>query len=222
MPDRKQFVVIGLGRFGRAVARSLTALGHEVVGIEEDPELLREAHDQDIATHLVQADAANLHALREAGAADVDAAIVAIGTDLEASVLAIMNLLELGVKSIVAKAAYRRYGEVLERVGGPSVRVVYPEEQMGERVAHGLGGLGVLEEIDLDRDTSIVEVRAPRALVGRTLGELAVRQAYGVTILAILRDGTINAAPSGTDRIEKGDILAMIGPNAKLLALQQA
>ena len=222
MTSRKQFAVIGLGRFGRSVCRTLARLGHEVLGIEENDELLRAAQDEDIATHLIQADATNIHALREAGVQEVETVIVAIGTDLEASVLVVMNVLELGVKSVVAKAAYRRYGQVLERVGGDAIRVVYPEEQMGERVAHGLGGVGVMESIDLDPDTSIVEVPAPSALLGRSLAEAQVRQRYGVTVIAILRDGKVNSAPTGLDRVHRGDILALIGPNDKLLALQRA
>jgi trk system potassium uptake protein TrkA len=222
MAPRKQFAVIGLGRFGRAVCRTLTGLGHEVLGIDEDPVYIRMAQDDDVVTHVIQADATNVHAVREAGLRNMDAVVVAIGEDLEASVLIILNLLELGLTSIIAKASHRRYGDVLERVGGGHVRVVYPEEQMGERVAHGLGGLGVMESIDLDPHTSIVEIAAPRALIGRTLAEAQARQRYGVTVIAILRGGVVNAAPCGPDRVEAGDILALVGSNERLTALQQA
>lgn len=222
MAARKQFAVIGLGQFGRAVCRTLTSLGHEVMGIEEATELIRAAQDEELVTHVIEADATNIHALREAGLRNMDAAVVAIGTDLEASVLIVLNLIALGLKDIVAKASHRRYGQVIERVGGGRVRVVYPEEQMGERVAHGLGGQGVMDAIDLDPHTSIVEVAAPRSLVGRTLAEIRVRQACGVTVIAIRRGSGLNAAPSGSDRIEAGDVLALIGPNDRLTALQQA
>ena len=222
MPVRKQFAVIGLGRFGRAVCRTLLSLGHEVLGIESNRDLIRSVQDEEIATHVIEADATNLFALREAGLRNVDSVVIAIGTDLEASLLIALNLLELGQTSILAKASHRRYGMVLERVGGGQVRVVYPEEQMGERVAHSLGGLGVMESIDLDPHTSIVEVAAPRHLVGRTLAEANVRQNFGVTVIAILRAGIVNATPSGLDRVEPGDILALVGPNERLSALQQA
>ncbi len=222
MPVRKQYAVIGLGRFGRSVCRTLTSLGHEVLGVEENPELIRAAQDEEIVTHVIQMDATNIHASREAGLRNVDAAVVAIGTDLEASVLIVLNLIELGVKEIVAKASHRRYGQVIERVGAGHVRVVYPEEQMGERVAHGLGGLGVMESIDLDPHTSIIEVPAPRTMLGRTLAEVQVRQNFGVTVIAILRGDKVNAAPAGADRIELGDVLALIGPNDRLTALQRA
>lgn len=222
MPARKQFAVIGLGRFGRAVCRTLTRFGHEVMGIEADAQLIRDAQDEDLVTHVVQADAVNINALAEAGLRNMDAAVVAIGTDLEASVLIVLNLLELGVPEIVAKASHRRYGEVIERVGGGKVRVVYPEEQMGERVAQGLGGHGVMASIDLDPHTSIVEVAAPRMLVGRTLAETRLRQLHGVTVIAILRGGTLNAAPCGPDRIEAGDVVALIGPVDRLADVQRA
>lgn len=222
MATRKQFAVIGLGRFGRAVCGTLTRLGHEVMGIDEASDLTRAAQDDELVTHVVEADATNIHALREAGLRNMDAAVVAIGTDLEASVLIVLNLIELGLKDIVAKASHRRYGEVIARVGGGHVRVVYPEEQMGERVAHGLGGLGVMDAIDLDPHTSIIELSAPRALVGRTLAEAQVRQAFGVTVIAIRRGAAINTAPSGTDRVVAGDVLALIGPNERLTSLQMA
>lgn len=221
MPARKQFAVIGLGRFGRAVCRTLTSLGHEVMGIEAARDLIRAAQDEEFVTHVVEADATNIHALREAGVRNMDAVVVAIGTDLEASILIVLNLMELGVGEIIAKASHHRYGEVLQRVGGGHVRVVYPEEQMGERVAHGLGGLGVMEAIDLDPHTSIVEALAPRVLIGKTLAEARVRQSHGVTVIAIKRGGAVNAAPCGPDRIEAGDVIAMIGPNDRLTALQQ-
>lgn len=218
----KQFAVIGLGRFGAAVCRTLTGLGHEVLGMDADPELVRRAQDEDLVTHVIEADATNIHALREAGLQGMDTVVVAIGTDLEASVLIVLNLLELGLKQIVAKASHRRYGEVLARVGGGQVRVVYPEEQMGQSLANALGGLGVMASIDLDPVVSIVEVPAPPVLLGKTLGECQVRHRWGVGVIAIQRRGQLNVAPCGTDRVEAGDTLALIGPNERIQALREA
>lgn len=216
----KQFAVIGLGRFGTAVCRTLTGLGHEVLGLDADAELVRRAQDEEVVTHVIEADATNIHALREAGLTGMDTVVVAIGSNLEASVLIVLNLLELGTTQIVAKASHKRYGEVLARVGGGQVRVVYPEEQMGQTVAHGLGGLGVMASIDLDPLNSIVEVLAPAALVGYALAESRVRTRWGVSVIAIQRQDKLNAAPSGTDRIEPGDVLALIGPNERIAALR--
>ncbi len=221
MPAAKQFAVIGLGRFGSAVCRTLTGLGHEVLGIDSDPKFIRAAEDDDVVTHVIQADATNMHALREAGLRNFDVVVVAIGTNLEASVLVVLNLLELGLTTIVAKASHRRYGEVLARVGGGNIQVVFPEEQMGERVGHSLGGMGVMASIELDETYSIIEGAAPRGLVGKTLGEMQLRQRMGVSVIAILRAGKLNAAPCGTDRIEARDILAMLGPIDRITLLQQ-
>lgn len=216
---RKQFAVIGLGRFGRAVSRSLYQQGHEVLAIEESADEVRRAAAEEVATHVVQADSTDRRALEELGVAEFDAVVVAIGTDLEASVLVLLNLLELGVRRIVAKALDERHGRVLARIGGSAVQIVFPERQMGERIAGALGGTGIFEAIELDPEYSIVELPAPASFVGKTISELDLRGRYGVTLIALKGPGKLSISPLGTDRIASGDVLALVGANARLQGL---
>lgn len=221
MARHKQFAVIGLGRFGSSVCRTLQQLGHEVLGIDESAENIRHAQSEEICTHVVQADATELHALEELAIRNYDAVVVAIGTDMEASVLTVLNLIELGVSRIIAKASHDKHGKVLSRVGGPNIQVVLPETQMGERVARNLAGGEILEAIQLDPLFSIVEVTAPSSLIGKSLQEADLQGQRQMTVLAIKRRGKLTIAPLGSDRIERGDILAVIGPNDSLDAWQR-
>ncbi len=219
--QRKQFAVIGLGRFGRAVCRTLALQGHEVLGMDASEDEVRTAHAEGIATHVMQADSTDMRSLEEAGLRGMDAVVLAIGTNLEASVLTVLNLIELGIPRIVAKAAYENYGKVLKRVGGESLQVVYPEAMMGERVANALGGTAILEAIELDPEYSIAEVPAPPEVYGMSLGEADIRGRFGVTVIAIKGKGGVNIAPLRNDRIQPGDLLAVIGTNERLRALQR-
>ena len=218
---RKQFAVIGLGRFGSSVCQTLKGLGHEVLGMDSSEELTRDAHANAIATHIVRADSTDIHSLDEIGMRNFDTVVVAIGSHMEASILTVLNLLDLGVKNIIAKAGYDKHGKVLERIGGEAIRVVYPESQMGERVAHSIGGTGILEAIELDPDYSIIEIQTPASLVGKTLQEADLRARYGVTVIAILSRGKVNVAPMSDDRLNAGDVITIIGANDKLDAIQR-
>ena len=153
--------MIGLGRFGRALAGTLTRLGNEVLGVDASPKVVQ-ACAVDM-THVVQADATDVEALRQIGAADFGRAAVAIGTDIEASILATYALVDLGVPRIWAKAVTVEHGAILERVGAH--RVVFPELEMGERVAHTMVGR-TIDYVELDEDFVLIETTAPRELVG--------------------------------------------------------
>ena len=211
--QRKQFAVIGLGRFGSSVCKTLKDLGHEVLGMDASEEWARSAHVEGIATHVVRGDSTELATLDELGMRNFETVVVAIGANMEASILTVLNLLDLGVRSIVAKASHDKHGKVLERVGGDAIRVVYPESQMGARVAQSIGGTAILESIELDPNYSIVELRTPAALVGKTLQEADLRARYGVTVIAIKRGEAVNISPLSGDRLEAGDLLALIGAN---------
>lgn len=218
---RKQFAVIGLGRFGSSVCNTLKRLGHEVLGMDSSEELTREAHANHTATHVVRGDSTDIHSLDEIGMRNFDTVVVAIGSNMEASILTVLNLQDLGVKNIIAKAGYDKHGKVLERIGGEGIRVVYPESQMGERVAHAIGGVGILESLELDPNYSIIEIPTPPSLIGKTLLEADLRARYGVTVIAILSRGTVNVAPAPDDRLQGGDVITVIGANDKLDALQR-
>jgi len=185
-------VVIGLGRFGAAVAGSLIRLGHDVLGIDENAELVQSMSDH--LTHVVQADTTSGDTLRRLGVHEFGCAVVGIGTDLEASVLTVLALADLGVTEIWAKASGPKHGRILERTGAH--HVVYPEAAMGERVAHLVTGR-MIDFIELDNDFAIAKTRAPREAVGKTLGECALRTKYGVTVVGVKRprEEFIHAGP---------------------------
>lgn len=218
---RRQFAVIGLGRFGSAMATTLAELGHDVIGVDGDAERVRQLADT--ITQAVELDATDERALRSVGIQDVDVAVVSIGENIESSLLVVMQLRELGVGTIVAKAVTPLHGRILEKLGVS--RVIFPEREMAVRVAHSLVMPNVLDYIELSRDFSIVEVPAPKMFVGQTLKELALRPKYGLTLIAIKRRPSPSAAevtnisPAADEVIRPGDVLSLLGSNERLTAL---
>jgi trk system potassium uptake protein TrkA len=206
-PTGNSVVVIGLGRFGGAVAESLVRLGHDVLGIDENAELVQRWAD--LLTHVVQADTTNTDTLRRLGVADFESAVVGIGNDLEASVLTVLGLVELGVKDIWVKALSQRHGRILERTGAH--HVVYPEMAMGERVAHLVTGK-MIDFIEFDDGFAIAKTRAPRETAGKTLAESALRSRYGITIVGVKRPKTDFTYAKPDTLIEAGDLLIVSGP----------
>ena len=220
---RKQFGVIGLGRFGSAMAVTLTELGHDVIGVDGDESRVQQLAD--VITHALQIDATDDKALRAAGIHDVEVAVVSIGENIESSLLVVMQLRELGVRTIVAKAVTPLHGRILEKLGVS--RVIFPEREMAIRIAHSLVMPNVIDYIELSRDFSIVEVPAPEAFVGRTLKQLELRPRLGLTLIAIKRksgeSGAVvtNIAPAADETIRSGDILALLGSNENLSHLDR-
>jgi trk system potassium uptake protein len=176
--------VIGLGRFGGQVAESLTRLGHEVLGVDEDARLVQQWSDR--LTHVVQADATDEDVLRQIGMGEFGRAVVGIGTDIEASVLTVLALTEVGVGDIWAKAISAKHGKILRSVGAH--HVIYPEATMGERVAHLITSR-MLDFIELDDGFAIAKTRAPRDAAGRTLADIGLRTRYGVTVVGVKTQG---------------------------------
>jgi len=220
---RRTFAVIGLGRFGSAMASTLAQLGQEVIGIDNSEDQVQAMAD--IVGQTVQLEATDARALRTAGVADVDVAVISIGENIEASLLVVMQVKDLGVPTIIAKAVTPLHGRILERLG--VTRVIYPERDMAVRVAHSLVVPNVTDYIELSKDFSIVELPAPREWVGKTLKELALRPRFGLTLIAIKRrsqtgDGEItNVSPSADDRILDNDQLALLGDNDRLAQLDR-
>lgn len=200
-------VVIGLGRFGGAVAQSLVRLGHDVLAIDESAELVQSWASQ--LTHVVEADSSNADVLRRLGVQDFRHVVVAIGTDIEASVLTVLAVAELGVPDIWAKAVTTNHGRILERTGAH--HVVYPEAAMGERVAHLVTGK-MIDFIEFDDGFAIVKTRAPQEAVGKTLAESAVRSKYGITVVGVKRPQTDFTYATPETVIELGDLLIVSGP----------
>ena len=163
-------LVVGLGRFGSALAEDLQRLGHDVMAVDASGALVQEWSDR--LTHVVQADATNEAAMRQLGAASFAVAVVAIGTGIEASLLSTGVLIDLGVREVWAKAITAAHGRILERIGAG--HVVYPERDTGKRVAHLISGR-LIDYIEFDDGFAIVKMRAPREAHGRTLGDSALR-----------------------------------------------
>jgi trk system potassium uptake protein TrkA len=220
---RRTFAVIGLGRFGSAMASTLVELGQEVIGIDSDEERVQAMAD--LVSQAVQLDATDEKALRSAGIPDVDVAVISIGENIESSLLVVMQVRDLGVATTIAKAVTPLHGRILERLG--VTRVIYPERDMAIRVAHSLVVPNVTDYIELSKDFSIVELTAPAEWVGKTLKELALRPRYGLTLIAIKRrsqtgdDEITNVAPTADDRIQPNDLLALLGDNDRLSQLDR-
>ena len=177
-------LVVGLGRFGTALATTLMDLGHEVLGVDSDAENVQ--RNADVLTHVVEADATDEDVMQQLGAGEFGRAVVGIGTDLEASILTTSLLVGLQVPDIWAKAITVAHGRILERVGAH--HVVFPEHDMGRRVAHLVTGR-MLEFVPLDEGFALVELKPPKQVVGRSLGDAQVRSRHGVTVVCIKPEG---------------------------------
>jgi trk system potassium uptake protein len=213
---KQSVLVIGLGRFGAAAARELIALGHEVLALDRD-----EATVNDIApdvTHAVTGDASDVEVLRSIGAADFSHAIVAISGEAEPSIFATMALRTLGVPNVIAKAGTPLHGAILERVG--ATRVVYPEREMGARVAHSFTLSHVVDYLDIAPGFGIVRFQPPEAWVGRSLRDLDLQGAFRLTPIALRRGRSVTVNPVADEVVGADDELVLIGTDDKLERLE--
>ena len=215
--DLKQFVVLGLGRFGSSLARTLYGLGYDVLAVDEMEEAVQEISES--VTHAVQADATDESTLRSLGLRNFDVAIVAIGSNIQSSILISMIVKELGVKHVVAKAQSELHAKLLYKIGVD--RVVFPERDMGIRLAHNLVSSNVLDFIELSSDYSIVEMAALDEWQGKTLKDLDFRRKYGLNVIAIKRNGEMNVSPRAEEKIEENDVLVVIGDNERITRLEK-
>lgn len=214
----KQFAVIGLGRFGFSVARALSRMGYEVLAIDTNEENVNNIADE--ITYAVQTNALEEQALKSLGIRNFDTVIVAIGQDIQASILVTVILKEMGVKKVVAKAQTELHGKVLEKVGADLV--VFPERDMGERLAHTLiAAENIVDLINLSPDYSIIEIKTPAKFIGKTLQESALRKEHGITVIAIRRGLEVIISPDAKQIIREKDILVAIGRNEKLKRLER-
>ncbi len=217
---KKQFAVIGLGRFGSSVAIALAESGSEVIAIDKDDEKVKNISD--LVTYALVLDAIDEKALRSAGVQNVDVAIVSIGENIEANILVVMLLKELKINTIIAKAVTSLHGKVLEHLAVD--KIVYPERDMAIRVAHSLVRPGIVDLLELSPEYSIIEMPAPAVFIGKSLQENQLRLKYGVNLIAIKRmksekggqRETWNVNPLPTDIINEGDLLVTIGLNKDL------
>jgi trk system potassium uptake protein TrkA len=208
----KQFIVVGLGRFGSSVALTLYKMGHDVLVMDKNEVPVQELSS--LVTHAVQADATDEAVLRSLGIRNFDVAVIAIGNDIEASILATSLVKGMGVKKVVAKAQNDLHGRILEKVGAD--RIIYPEREMGVRLAKYLAGTNILDYIELSPDFSILEVQAPFRLSGKSLRDLNLRARHGITVVAIRHGDEIKVSPGADDTILDGDILVVVGETVAL------
>ena len=201
--------MLGLGRFGGAIAAELVRLGYDVLGVDADPDRVR--HYTKLVTHVVEADITSEDALRQLGAQDMTNGIVAVGSDMEASILATAVLDDIRVPNIWAKAVSRSHGRILQRVGAH--HVVFPEHDMGHRVAHMIGGR-MVEWFQLDETFALVETIVPAQLVGATLADAAIRTNHDVTVVCVKPQGASFTYATPDTTLAAGDVLVIAGNTA--------
>ena len=203
----EEFVVIGLGRFGTSVARTLVSYEYNVLAIDVDMQRV-----QDLSTvlpNVIQLDSTNMDSLRQAGVDAFDTGIVCIGSDFESNILTTVLLRKLGVGRVLAKARTRTQREILLRIGADEV--VLAEHEAGVRLARRLAAGHFIDYLEVSKDVGVVELLAPPSFWGHTLAESDLRQRYGLNAVAVRRDDELIAIPSGSFRIEENDVLVVLG-----------
>lgn len=215
MKAKKQFAVIGLGRFGTSLIIELSKMGYDVLAIDNDEDKINDIVD--IAAHAVQADSMDKQALKNLGIKDFDVVIVAVGQNIQVNILTAITLKEMGVKKVIAKAQNELHGKVLEKIGTDVV--IYPERDMATRLARVLTSQNVVDQINLSSEFSILEIKTPQVFVERTLVELDVRRKLKVTVIAIKRGEEIIISPPADQLIKANDILVVAGENKFLTNL---
>lgn len=203
----KSFAVIGCGRFGTAVAKTLYELGNEILVIDRDIDVVDNIAEH--VTHAIQAEVMDEGVLKELGLSSFDVVIVSIASDLQASIMITLIVKELGVEKIVAKAQSELHGKVLKKIGAD--KIVYPERDSGIRVAHNLTSNSIVDYIELSPDYSILEIEARSKWYDKTLETLKLRNKYHITVIAVKKGEEVNVSPGPNYQIKKGDIIVALG-----------
>ena len=212
----KQIAILGLGRFGRALARTLVEMGHDVMGVDANEAVVEKMAP--VLTNCVQADVMDEQTLLSLGVTNFDIVVVGIGnSDMQASIFTTLMLKEMGVEHVVCKLSSNKHARILLKLGAD--RVVYPERDMGMRFAHSIAQSDVLEFIELSEEYSMMEINAPKYLIGKSLKESDVRSKYNINIVAIKRGKKIMVNPSPDAVLEQGDVLLAIGETKALTKL---
>ena len=212
----KQIAILGVGRFGRALARTLVEMGHDVMGVDANEAVVEKMAP--VLTNCVQADVMDEQTLLSLGVTNFDIVVVGIGnSDMQASIFTTLMLKEMGVEHVVCKVSSNKHARILLKLGAD--RVVYPERDMGMRFAHSIAQSDVLEFIELSEEYSMMEINAPKYLIGKSLKESDVRSKYNINIVAIKRGKKIMVNPSPDAVLEQGDVLLAIGETQALTKL---
>lgn len=209
---KRDFAVIGLGRFGGSICRTLSSLGKEVLAVDKSEERVNEYSV--IASHSVVGDSTDENMLRSIGIRNFDHVIVAIGEDIQSSILSTLILKELGVEKITVKAQNDYHEKVLRKIGANFV--VHPERDMGIRIANNIASNNVLDYLELSEDHSIVEIVANQNIGGKTIIALDIRKKFGINIVAIKRGSEIIVSPQAKEMIQVNDILIAIGNDSDI------
>ncbi len=215
MASRKDFVVFGLGKFGRSVAQTLAENGCDVLAIDKSEEIIQDVAD--FVTHAVQADVTDIDALSALGIRNFEVAVVAISNDMQSSIMSTILAKEMGVEYVVAKAQNDIHKKVLEKVGAD--RVIFPEREIGVRIANNLTSDSFVDFIELSEDFSIVELEVKTHWKGKTLRELDMRNAYGLNVIGMRQGDNMTITPGPDKLLEIGEILIVIGSNKNLKKL---
>ena len=205
----KQYAVLGLGSFGESVALTLENMGCDVLVMDDSYEKIQEISDK--VSYAMKADVADPEALQSLGGRNLDGVVVAVSENLEAGIMATMLCKEMGIPLVVAKAKNSLQGAILERVGAD--RIVYPEIEMGSRVAKSLVSREFMDWIELSKDYSMVEIAVPDKWAGRSLVEVSARERLGINVVGIIVDGKIDVTPDPQKPLPEGGILIVIGTN---------
>lgn len=210
--EKKQFAVIGLGRFGSAVCSTLHSSGYEVLAVDKEEKRVTSALSDQIASHALLLDSTETPALREAGILEFDTVIVAVGSFLAESITTTLNLKDGGVPNVIAKASSETHRKLLNKVGADLV--VFPEQEMGQQLARQLTRPRLLDQFELDAEHSIVEMIVPDEFDGKTIAELEMRRRYGLNLLAIKNEGDkMEINPLSNRRLYKGTMIVVVGSN---------
>ena len=209
---RKQFAVFGLGSFGKSVALTLESFGCDVIVVDNSYEKVQEISDS--VAYAIRADASDPDAMKELGGRNLDAAIVAISEDMEAGIMATIISKEMGIPYVLAKAKNDLQGTILKKVGADEV--VFPERDMGCRVAKNLVSAAFTDWIELSPEYSLTEKLIPKQWVGKSLVELKIREKYGMNVVGIMKDGHVNVTFNPRNPLPEDCILIIIGANSVL------
>lgn len=212
MAKKKQFVVLGLGRFGLSVAKTLSDNGFDVMAVDMNAENVQIASA--FVTHAARADVTDELSLRALGIGNFDVVIVAIGSHLEAGVMATLIAKEMGIPYVVAKAQDDMQKRILERIGAD--RVIFPEREMGARIANSLMFGNFVEFMELSEEFGIAEFEPLDEWIGQTLAQTEIRAKYGLNVVAVKRKGKFEASPSAGHLFAKGEMLVAMGENRQI------
>lgn len=215
---QKQYAVIGMGRFGSSVAQSLGKLGFEVLAVDKSEARIQAISES--VTHALQADSTDEDALKAIGIRNFDVVVVAIGQDVQASIMTTLILKEMNIPLLVVKAQNEMQGKVLTKIGAD--KIIFPERDMGKRVAHHLISPNILDYIELSDDHSIVEIQATDGMEGQSLRQLDIRAKYRCNVMGIKRNGRMNIAPQADEKLKPGDVLVVVGENPDLVRFEKA